>query len=601
MGEVQRFYWEGKQVVLHLGADVCRTARGLMASEVFANVVERYCEDLLARGSRLVRPFIPCHSEKADFSEAAGLLRMLAEIPLDRVAGDISAAAGFEGAAGRRLLHEFAEGLYDYWRSFDRYLVLHSQPGAGDLDARPYRSFNVSVERLAHLVRGIYRDICENITGDHPRVYRQVAAGVNVGLIAVERRSPLPPGYARLIEGIPFVRQVWMDPPVIIDPPMNKRTGEFRKVDENPLLAMEIDAGEWLLFPARVGPIVVFVCIHQTFIGLGCALSNLFEIASDEEIEKGPDAIYLFGAPPDAMSRFGELPTVFHDDRENGILVAAVPAEERFGYFGYLKKMVLTLHNSVMMNRNRMPYHGAMFRIVLKSGAAANVLIIGDTATGKSESLEAFRRLGGEDITEMRIIADDMGSLEVVPGEGVLAYGTEIGAFVRLDDLQPGYAFDQIDRSIIMSPQKVNARIVLPVTTHEDVLEGRKVDLLLYANNYEEVDERHPVVEFFGSAGVALEVFREGVAMTKGTTSSTGIVRNYFANIFGPSQYLEAHERLAEEVFDELFTSGCLVGQLRTRLGIDGYETQGPLEAARELLLLIHEHGKQVGSVGEKQ
>ena len=95
----------------------------------------------------------------------------------------------------------------------------------------------------------------------------------------------------------------------------------------------------------------------------------------------------------------------------------------------------------------------------------------------------------------MRIIADDMGSLEVGAGGELLGFGTEIGAFVRLDDLQQGYAFGQLDRSIIMSPSRVNARVVLPVTTLEDVLRGYPVDFLLYANNHEAVDGEHPVVD----------------------------------------------------------------------------------------------------------
>ena len=48
-----------------------------------------------------------------------------------------------------------------------------------------------------------------------------------------------------------------------------------------------------------------------------------------------------------------------------------------------------------------------------------------------------------------------------------LAYGTEMGAFVRLDDLQSGYAFGQIDRAIIMNPDEVNARVILPVTKYD--------------------------------------------------------------------------------------------------------------------------------------
>ncbi len=69
-----------------------------------------------------------------------------------------------------------------------------------------------------------------------------------------------------------------------------------------------------------------------------------------------------------------------------------------------------------------------------------------------------------------------------------IGYGTEIGAFLRLDDLQPGYAFGHLDRSIIMNPSQVNARIVFPVTRFETVVQGHKIDYILYANNYEEID-----------------------------------------------------------------------------------------------------------------
>jgi len=278
---------------------------------------------------------------------------------------------------------------------------------------------------------------------------------------------------------------------------------------------------------------------------------------------------------------------VFYDDERNNVLVAAVPCEDRFAYFGYLKKMTLTLHNIVMMKRGRMPYHGAMVRILMKRGAAANILIIGDTAAGKSESLEAFRLIGEDSIREMRIIADDMGSLETTDDGRILGYGTEIGAFVRLDDLQQGYAFGQIDRAIIMSPQKVNARVVLPVTTLDDVLHGYPVDLLLYANNYEPVDGGRPIIERFATAGDALRVFRAGVTMTKGTTTATGLVQTYFANIFGPPQYKDLHERLAAKTFQAAFENGVFVGQVRTRLGLPGYEVVGPQEAAKALLELI--------------
>ncbi len=49
---------------------------------------------------------------------------------------------------------------------------------------------------------------------------------------------------------------------------------------------------------------------------------------------------------------------------------------------------------------------------------------------------------------------------------------------MRLDDLQPGYAFGQLDRSIIMNPNQVNSRIVLPVTTYEHVMKGYRANRL---------------------------------------------------------------------------------------------------------------------------
>jgi len=155
---------------------------------------------------------------------------------------------------------------------------------------------------------------------------------------------------------------------------------------------------------------------------------------------------------------------------------------------------------------------------------------------------------------------------------------------VRLDDLQQGYAFGQMDRAIIMSPNRVNARVVLPVTSLEDVLRGYPVDYLLYANNYEGVDDGHPVLERLPEQEAALAVFSGGAAMSKGTTTSTGLTHSYFANPFGPAQRREQHEVLARKTFAAAYAAGVYVGQLRTQLGLPGAEGAGPRAAAQALL-----------------
>lgn len=582
---LQRMDLSPDQVVLHGTGAVCATTAELAESHAFAQVVQAYVDQLRRQDSPLIERIPLGLEDQGGVSRLVALLRALAGTPIANVAiapAELAASPDFRDA-----LHRFVEELYDFWRRHVRYMVVRSVAGAEGCDTRPYRAFNETVEQLTHLVRGFYRDVCENITGDHPCVYRQVPAGCNVGMIAVPAKPDLPVPYAHLFRDIPFIRQVWIDPPMIIDPPINKRMGSFKKVGRNPLERVTLDPTKFLCYPAQVGPLVILVYFHQEFMGLGASLANLFELATDERLKQGVDAVYVYGVPSESMVEFGDLPTVFFDDEANKLIVGAVPLENRLGYFGYVKKMVLTLHNAVMLKRGRMPFHGAMTHIALKSGRSANVLIIGDTATGKSETLEAFRMLGQDLVRELRIIADDMGSLEVNAAGDIIGYGTEIGAFIRLDDLQRGYAFGQIDRAIIMSPQKVNARVVLPVTMLADILRGYPVDYLLYANNYEEVNDERPIIERFATAEQALGVFREGAAMSKGTTVSTGLVHSYFANIFGAPQYKDLHEAVATKVFEAAFAHGIFVGQMRTRLGITGFETCGPEDAARTLISTI--------------
>jgi len=578
----QSFKVHRRQAVLHIESQISTSVRDLLQSKPFAEIFSRYYSDLTAKQSAKLKPF-----EGAGLPRALDLIRVLATIPLEKAVEVLPDTAHLIEPDNRRALHEFVEGFYDYWRDFDRFMVLHSEPGPSSLDQRPYRAFNATLENLDDIVRALYRDVCENITGAHPRVYRQVTAGCDVGLIAVPRRDCVPSRYAGLLGEVPFIRQVMINPPLILDPPSNTRTGQFERIAKDPLADLKLNPDEWLCFPAKVGSLTIFAYFHEMFIDLGCSLANLFELADDEAIAAGPDAVYLFGVDSGHMSAFGELPTVFYDD--GGPLVAAVPGEDRFGYFGYLKKMILTLHNIVMIKRGRMPFHGAMVRLSFKTGKCATVVLLGDTATGKSETLEALRQLSSEYLDEMRIIADDMGSLEITAEGRLKGYGTEIGAFVRLDDLSQDYAFKQMDRSIFMSPQKVNSRVVVPVTTLEDLLKGYEVDFLLYANNYEQIDSDHPILETFADAESALKIFRAGAAMSKGTTSSTGLVHSYFANIFGAPQYREQHEPIAQATFAAAIASGVRVAQMRTRLGISGSEAVGPLEAAKALLEAVNE------------
>ena len=120
-------------------------------------------------------------------------------------------------------------------------------------DKRLLRGFTDTVESLARLVRALYRDVAENTTGTRPRVLRQVAAGAEVGVYAVRHKWPVPARYRELLTGIPFVRDLLLYPPLLLDPPMNTRTGQFTEVEDNPLDGLKLEREEWLCDPAPAG------------------------------------------------------------------------------------------------------------------------------------------------------------------------------------------------------------------------------------------------------------------------------------------------------------------------------------------------------------
>ena len=308
----------------------------------------------------------------------------------------------------------------------------------------------------------------------------------------------------------------------------------------------------------------------------GVALCNLFELANENEYRgRKPDLVYVYGYED------GEMNQAFYQDDKNNMLVALLSANDYFDYFGYMKKMCLTLHNVYQLNHGNLPIHGAMVRMKLHDDTVKNIVVMGDSGAGKSETIEQIKGLGAAYIEDVMTVYDDMGLLHIDDNGKVVSSGTEVGAFVRLDDLDAGYSFKELDRSVFLNPDQKNARVVIPITDWEDVVASHHVDLFLYANNY---DAEGEPLEFFDNEEEALKVFRAGQRMAKGTTTEYGLVGSYFANPFGPVQRQEQTEPILRSYFDKMFAQGVKVGQLHTRLGIKGNEHTGPKDAAIAIL-----------------
>lgn len=575
----------GKAIVDY-SALYCDTPERLLRSELFRDVVDRYIEKIASSGASNFAFLVEKSAgigrgEMTD--HIVNLFRFLLSHSAEEVAKMSEPFASI--LSDREGLHEFIEGLYNYWRRLERFIYIEApKRSMYSKNSLHHAQFIKANEEFRNLVLFIYRRVSEQLTGKNPRVYRQLPAGANIGMLLERVDWDAPEAYSKLRD-IPFIRLSLIEPPLILYPAVNKRKGAFVEVPEIKPPVTDIEPDEWFCFPAKVGDLTGFIYFHRDYVSLGMSLVNLFEIADYEDIDsKRPDLIVVFGVRGDGM----EHNAVFYEDKSNSMMVGLVKKSEEVDYFGYFKKMTLTLHNIAMLKRGRLPVHGAMFYVKLKNGRSASVVIIGDSGAGKSETIEALRSLSDTNICELRIIFDDMGSIGLNGKGRVVGYGTEIGAFVRLDDLQSGYAYEEIDRSIFMNPDKVNARLVMPITPYNHVIKGYPIDMVLYANNYEHVSEEQPAVEFFKSSSDAIGVFRSGARLTKGTTDEKGLVHTYFANPFGAPQRKAEHEVQAERYFRLMQENGIRLGQIRTRLGIGGFEQTGPRSASMALLDIIN-------------
>lgn len=469
-------------------------------------------------------------------------------------------------------LYNFTEELYDYWRNLERFGLVK-----GSKNHNPNTKVNDLIavgSDFNEMIITLYRTIIQKLLKDTFNIYRQLPAGINANMLYIKHSYELGSEF-NVIQNVPFVVKVVTSPPFIIKSKNNTRSGLFTEIKENPIAKLNIVKSNYVAFPIYVGPLLSFVYIHRDFLHHGIALSNLFEFARYEDFKnKKPDLIVFYGVDKTIYD------CKYYIDRDTDTYVGFVDRTDENDYFGYLKKILLTLHNVYMINRGSLPIHGAMVKILLNNNDIKNVAIIGDSGAGKSETLEALRVVGGETIKNMDVIFDDMGTFKL-DNNNVVANGTETGAFVRLDDLDTGYAYEIMDRALFLNPNKVNARVVIPMSSYELISSNHKIDYLFYANNY---DKTKAGIRLFDKVDEALETFEKGVRFAKGTTTETGLVETYFANPFGPVQLRTQTEPLVKDYFNKLKDDGTVIGEIYTKLGVSGYESAGPKEAATALL-----------------
>lgn len=494
--------------------------------------------------------------------EFSHFLRLLSVFQLDEIRNDY--------ALDENGLLDTIEEFYKSWRQLQRFAFMSSETRDG---------FGVNTlvamdSSLNNLFLRTYRLFEERAMHRRNVVYRQVQAGTNACFSVHHHRNLWDPQYEKLMD-IPVIDTVMLRTPMILHPKSSKREGVINEIHENPMNYFAGDSEDWFCFPCRVGKLLCFVYFNSKYIASALSMANLFELATREESEGKPDLICIYGNPDDQNE------TQFYHDEANDIWIGCISDHPRVEYFGYLKKMCLTLHNLAMMNRGWLPIHGAFVNITLHDGRKKGIMLMGDSGAGKSESIEALKAAGKDLIRDIEVVFDDMGTIHIEDGVPY-GQGTEIGAFIRLDDLDPGTPYRDMDRSVIMGPENPNARMVVPASPYRVVVHNHKIDLFAYANNY---------TNEFGLKQLPIEEVKAtcklGKRMALGTTQEVGISTTYFANPFGPMQKQELCEPLIDKMFQCMKDNGIFVGEIYTHLGFDRSSREGLDVAAKELLDFI--------------
>lgn len=458
------------------------------------------------------------------------------------------------------------DSIFDYWRKIERYLVFVNTHRL----RYQHREFVEKLREFSDSIADAYRDIYELVSCKEQTVYRELPSGSNAGVLLTQSKVSLPDSL-KFLDEIPLMEMVETRPPFIIKTRQNKRVGFYFEQDKK-VTSSDFDSKNAYGVLINICNKKALVYFDLDYMGFIVALGNLFKVETYTEDKKDQiDFVVLFGT-----TNTGDKCYYY---KENGKYIGVLPKQANIDYFGYAKKMILTLFNLIMIEEKLLPIHGAGIQI-RRDNKVKNFVILGDSGAGKSETIEAIKNLY-KDQYQIETIFDDMGTFHL-DNDGVNMTGTEIGAFVRLDDLDQGYSLRSADRAVFLNIDEVNSRVVIPIEDEMMAFCKHHVDCFLLADNF--TDNKDGIV-FYKDANQAIPDFLLGKRMAMSTTSETGIVTTFFANPFGPVQKEEEVRKFLPNYFERLFKDNIPVGKIYTRLSLD--RKDGPKIGASKLIELF--------------
>ena len=493
--------------------DGCITSEQLLRSYAFARYLKiykkEYLEDLEKKGEK--------HSE-----EAKQKMELIANLTLKDIFQIFEREAKGADLEKDRAIVRFLDGCYHHYRnkSFSRLVRMHNEIVTSSSETQSSIKSKISdkAEELSELIILTRRKLLDKVGLGHG-VSRSHGLDASPNVTAGEISGHfcnIPSSYSKIAyTNLTVTADIKTG--IHYDTSVNKRAYPFYELEHNPLNLDNFVPEDWVAVPLKVGKWLIITYIHKSrgSIEMEPGLLNLFPFYKVDKdfTSKKPDGIFFFGYPGATKEDLG-----FYNDKENDLLIGMVPDLPEYGYFGYCKKPILTLHNVLAILKGDFPLH-----------CGCNRYVVGFD----KDTDEPF-------ISDIYIKADDMGKAEFYKNDKdklkkLKFYGTEIGAFACLDGFSEKAKMQMIGREIgYNASYGTNARQIVPVAEESEVSTGSNLDILLYINNYDLKKPGETMVDTAMPVKDAIVHFHDGRRCAAGSTQTGrgGTEISYWANPF---------------------------------------------------------------------
>lgn len=235
---------------------------------------------------------------------------------------------------------------------------------------------------------------------------------------------------------------------------------------------LSINADDFFALSIQIGDCHGLVFLPKKYISILCACATLYQICPPTLHH---DFFLLYGISSQANI------SQIYEDTCNELIIGLHSGNENGNHFQYIKDMISTLYSCYCLKKHDFPLHGSMLQLHFPQ-KTIGVLLIGAPDTGKSALCTSLLQICDKKNIPYSKVFDDQGVLHNLDND-IYASGSEIGAFLHIDDLPQVTIYKQMSASVLLQEQQETTHVILPFTSIEEIRKFHKVDIIFYLDN----------------------------------------------------------------------------------------------------------------------